>query len=225
MDKLFLIVGFCFPLLVTAQGFSELGFSAQEEHRWEVEAKQVSILRDKWGIPHIYGKTDAATVFGLLYAECQEDFGRVEKNYLEMLGRQAEAYGESYLYTDVMMRLIYDSAQAVADYQRSPGWMHQLMDAFADGVNYYLYKHPGTKPQVLKRFEPWYALLFTDGSVSATSTGGVRQEEIKNFYSGHAMVAAASRVRRPKAISDVEKMVLEDRGMKVAEGPAPEADP
>jgi acyl-homoserine-lactone acylase len=207
-----MIMGFCLPLVVTAQGFS-----VQEEHRWEAEARQVTILRDKWGIPHIYGKTDAAAVFGLLYAECQEDFGRVEKNYLEMLGRQAEAYGESYLYTDVMMRLIYDSAQAVADYQRSPGWMHQLLDAFADGVNYYLYKHPETKPLVLKRFEPWYALLFTDGSVSATSTGGVRQEEIKNFYSGHAMVAAAPRVRRPKAISAVEKMVLEDRGMAAPE--------
>jgi acyl-homoserine-lactone acylase len=219
MDKLLMIVGFCFPLVVTAQGFS-----AQEEHRWEAEARQVTILRDKWGIPHVYGKTDAAAVFGLLYAECQEDFGRVEKNYLEMLGRQSEAYGDSYLYTDVMMRLIYDSAQAVADYQRSPGWMHQLLDAFADGVNYYLYKHPGMKPLVLKRFEPWYALLFTDGSVSATSLGGVRQEEIKNFYSGHAAVAAARPAHGP-VLSDVEKMVLEDRGMKVAEGPAAEAAP
>ncbi len=81
--------------------------------------------------------------FGLLYTECQTDFPRVEKNYLEMLGRQAEVYGESYLYTDVMMRLIYDSAQAVADYNRSPAWLHQLLDAFADGINYYLYKHPG----------------------------------------------------------------------------------
>jgi acyl-homoserine-lactone acylase len=83
-----MIMGFCLPLVVTAQGFS-----VQEGHRWEAEARQVTILRDKWGIPHIYGKTDAAAVFGLLYAECQEDFGRVEKNYLEMLGRQAEAYG------------------------------------------------------------------------------------------------------------------------------------
>src|SRR6185312_11137330 len=115
--------------------------SAQERRRWETEARQVTILRDTWGIPHIYGKTDAAVVFGLLYAECQTDFPRVEKNYLEMLGRQAEVYGENYLYTDVMMRLVYDSVQAIADYNRSPAWMHQLLDAFADGVNYYLYKH------------------------------------------------------------------------------------
>src|ERR1700704_589093 len=146
-------------------------FSATELRRCEEEARQVNIVRDKWGIPHIYGKTDATAVFGLMYAECEEDFSRVEKNYLEMLGRQAEAYGESYLYTDVMMRLIYDSVQAQADYEKSPGWMHKLLDAFADGVNYYLYKHPEKKPLVLRHFEPWYALMFTDGSVSATSTG------------------------------------------------------
>ena len=186
----------------------------QERQRWESEARQVTILRDKWGVPHIYGKTDAEVVFGLLYAECQNDFPRVEKNYLEVLGRQAEAYGENYLYQDVMMRLIYDSAQAVADYNRSPAWMHQLLDAFADGINYYLFKHPETKPLVLKRFEPWYALMFTDGSVSATSTGGVKLDEIKNFYSGHIGVATHTE-RRARGISDVEKMVLEDRGMAV----------
>lgn len=188
--------------------------SGQERRRWEAEARQVTILRDKWGIPHIYGKTDAAAVFGLLYAECQTDFPRVEKNYLEMLGRQAEVYGENYLYTDVMMRLIYDSVQAIADYNKSPAWMHQLLDAFADGVNFYLYKHPETKPLALKHFEPWYALLFTDGSVSATSTGGVKVDEIKNFYSGHPSVAA----HRP-VISDIEKMVLADRGMNVVDPP------
>ena len=209
------VMGILFGLVYPAAGFAQ-PFSAQEQRRWEAEAKQVTIIRDKWGIPHIYGKTDSSVVFGLLYAECQEDFSRVEKNYLEQLGRQAEAYGESYLYTDVMMRLIYDSSQAIADYNRSPAWMHALLDAFADGVNYYLWKHPEVKPLVLKRFEPWYALLFTDGSVSATSTGGVRLEEIKSFYSGRPGVAV--RHAAAPAVSDVEKMVLEDRGIKQGSG-------
>jgi acyl-homoserine-lactone acylase len=199
--------GWLLPVRTVAQSFS-----VQEQRRYEEEARDVTIIRDKWGIPHIYGKTDAAAVFGLMYAECQEDFSRVEKNYLEMLGRQAEAYGESYLYTDVMMRLIYDSVQAQADYEKSPGWMHLLLDAFADGVNYYLYKHPEKKPLVLRRFEPWYALMFTDGSVSATSTGGVRSDEIKNFYSktNGGLGAGGHKV------SAIEKMVLADRGIGVS---------
>jgi acyl-homoserine-lactone acylase len=188
--------------LLSLPGFSQV-LSNAERQRCEAEARDVNIIQDKWGIPHIYGKTDAEAVFGLMYAQCREDFSRVEKNYLEVLGRQAEAYGESYLYNDVMMRLIYDSAQAVADYQKSPDWMHKLLDAFADGVNFYLYKHPDVKSLVLKRFEPWYALMFTDGSVSATSTGGARVDEIKNFYSGNS-----------NKVTDVERMILMDRGMK-----------
>ena len=202
-----LCAGLVWPALSQAQTFS-----VQEQRRCEAAAKAVSIILDKWGIPHIYGKTDADVVFGLMYTECQNDFSRVEKNYLEMLGRQAEAYGENYLYTDVMMRLIYDSAQAVADYEKSPVWMHKLLDAFADGVNYYLYKHPETKPLLLKRWEPWYALMFTDGSVSATSTGGVKLDEISNFYSKN-MGAGSARGHKTSQLSAVERMVLADRGM------------
>lgn len=194
-----------------------LAQTGDDQRRWENEAKDVTIVTDNWGIPHIYGKTDADVVFGLLYAECQIDFPRVEKNYLEQLGRQAEAYGQNYLYTDVMMRLIYDSAQAVADYERSPAWMHRLLDAFADGVNYYLYKHPETKPLVLRHFKPWYPLMFTDGSVSATSTGGARLDEIRNFYSGQEGLGAMYPIHRSRqkvsAVSAAERMVLEDRGI------------
>jgi len=173
------------PILIMPAASFAQSLSPQELQRCEATAARVSIIRDTWGIPHIYGKSDADAVFGLLYAECEQDFSRVEKNYLEMLGRQAEVYGEDYLFTDVMMRLIYDSAAAVTDYRKSPPWMHKLLDAFADGVNYYLYKHPQTRPALLQRFEPWYPLMFTDGSVSATSTGGIRPDEIKNFYKGH----------------------------------------
>ncbi|HEY4061651.1 MAG TPA: penicillin acylase family protein [Puia sp.] len=213
--------GVLFPARSVAQTFS-----VEEQRRYEAEAREVTIIRDKWGIPHIYGKTDAVTVFGLMYAECQEDFSRVEKNYLEMLGRQAEAYGESYLYTDVMMRLVYDSAQAIADYEKSPAWMHKLLDAFADGVNYYLYKHPSVKPLVIKRWQPWYALMFTDGSVSATSTGGVRQDEIRNFYSKGAGVSERAPQRGSSGVHEVsaiEKMVLADRGIGVSEAEAQES--
>ncbi|HTR32125.1 MAG TPA: penicillin acylase family protein [Puia sp.] len=200
------IVLLCLPV----PGFSQ--YSGADRQRCEAEAREVTITRDKWGIPHIYGKTDAEAVFGLMYAECQEDFSRVEKNYLEMLGRQAEAYGESYLYNDVMMRLIYDSAAAIADYQRSPPWMHKLLDAFADGVNYYLYRHPGTKPLLLTHFEPWYPLMFTDGSVSATSTGGARVDEVQRFYGGNVGGAGVP-VRRRSSLTDVERMILMDRGI------------
>ncbi len=158
-------------------------FTKTETDRWEQQAKRVNIVRDTYGVPHIYGKTDADVVFGLLYVQCEENFARVERNYLEVLGRQAEADGKRMLYADLQMKLIADTADAIRDYQNSPAWFRKLLDAFADGINYYLYKHPAVAPKVLKRFEPWFHLMFTDGSVSATRTGGITVDELRDFYS------------------------------------------
>src|SRR6187549_1648782 len=124
-------------------------FSKEDDSRWEKQAKNVSIIRDNWGIPHIYGKTDADAVFGLLYAQCEDDFKRVEMNYIEKLGRMAEVQGEDQLYNDLYLKLIIDSAAAGADYKQSPVWLQKLLNAFADGINYYLYKHPSVKPALL----------------------------------------------------------------------------
>src|ERR1700709_1408164 len=156
MKKLLLLL--CvFPLRLIAQPFSQ-----SKIKQWEQQAKQVTIIRDNWGIPHIYGKSDADAVFGLLYAQCEDDFKRVEMNYIEKLGRMAEIKGESVLFDDLLIRLVIDSSDAISDYKKSPAWLQKLMTAFADGINYYLYKNPSVKPVLLKRFQPWYPLLWTD---------------------------------------------------------------
>jgi len=99
----------------------------------------------------------------------------------------------------------------VKDYESSPAWMHKLLDAFADGINYYLYKHPAVKPLVLRRWKPWFALMFTDGSVSATSTGGVRADETWDLYQRKELTTV--KPKKVERISAIEKMVLEDRGI------------
>ena len=94
------------------------------------------------------------------------------------------------------MRLLYDTSAAIADYKKSPAWLKQLLNAFADGINYYLYKNPGTKPALLKRFEPWFPLLFTDGGYTAMQTGGLEMEDIKNLYSAGWGIEALSLKQR-----------------------------
>jgi acyl-homoserine-lactone acylase len=133
--------------------------------RWEQLARNVTIVRDDWGIPHIHGKTDADAVFGLVYAQAEDDFNRVETNYLNAMGRLAEAEGDSVLYRDLRMKLFIDPDSLKAKYATSPEWLKRLMNAFADGLNYYLYTHSGVSPRVLKRFEPWMALSFSEGSI------------------------------------------------------------
>ncbi len=122
-------------------------------------------MRDDWGIAHIYGKTDADAVFGTEYAQAEDDFNRVETNYINAMGRLAETEGESKIYQDLRMKLFIDPATMKKQYAASPAWLKTLMNAFADGLNFYLYKHPEVKPRVIQRFEPWMALSFTEGSI------------------------------------------------------------
>ena len=159
-------------------------FSPTEINRFEQQAQRVTIIRDNWGIPHIYGKTDADVAFGLLYAQCEDDFKRVEMNYIEKLGRMAELKGETELYNDLQIRILIDTTEAIADYNKAEPWLKKLMNAYADGINFYLYKHPEVKPAMLTRFKPWYTLLWTDGSIGAISTADATIAELKNFYSG-----------------------------------------
>ena len=178
--KLLLLLLFI-PLALTAQPFS-----AQEISRWQHEARQVTVIRDNWGIPHVFGKTDADCVFGIMYAQCEDDFKRIENNYIDVLGRSAEIKGESALYSDLLNRMVIDSAAAIADYDSCEPWLRKLLQAYADGMNYYLYRHPSVHPALLYRFEPWYPLMWTDGSISAINTAGVTAAELKEFYTAPA---------------------------------------
>lgn len=168
-------------LIIPCQIFAQK-FSVKEIQQYEAEAKTVNIIRDNWGIPHVYGKTDANAVFGLLYAQCEDDFNRVEMNYIEKLGRLSEVNGETDIYNDLLVRLVIDSSEAISDYNKAPIYFKKLCDAFADGINYYIYKHPQLKPALLQRFKPWYALLWTDGSIGAISTAGLTAKDLKEFY-------------------------------------------
>jgi acyl-homoserine lactone acylase PvdQ len=141
------------------------GANTPELARWKQQAQNVTIIRDDWGIAHVYGKTDADAVFGMEYAQAEDDFNRVEANYLNSMGRLAEAEGERVIYQDLRMKLFIDPVELKKEYAASPAWLRKLMNAFADGLNFYLSQHPEVKPRVIQHFEPWMALSFTEGSI------------------------------------------------------------
>ena len=155
--------------------------SQSDVARWEKQAQRVIIVRDDWGLAHIHGKTDADTVFGTLYAQAEDDFNRVELNYINGMGRLAEAEGESKIYQDLRMKLFIDPADMRKKYADSPASLKTLMNAFADGLNYFLYKHPEVTPQVIKRFEPWMALTFSEGSIGG-DIERVNLGQLEAFY-------------------------------------------
>lgn len=165
-------------------------FSDEDVARWQERAARVEILRDRWGIAHIYGETDADTVFGTLYAQAEDDFNRVETNYINAMGRLAEAEGAGEIYRDLRMRLFIRQSEMEELYESSPDWLKQLMDAFADGLNYYLYTHPEVTPRVFHRFEPWMALTFTEGSIGG-DIERVNIARLRDFYGPGDTIAMA----------------------------------
>src|SRR3954451_6654866 len=152
LSKLFLVLlSLVLPLAANAATKAEIA-------RWEQQVRNITIIRDDWGIAHVYGKTDADTVFGAEYAQAEDDFNRVETNYINAMGRLAETEGEAKIWQDLRMKLFVSPADLQKQFAASPEAMQKLMRAWADGLNFYLSKHPDVKPRVIRRFEPWMAL-------------------------------------------------------------------
>ncbi len=167
--------------------------------RWAAQAERVTITRDDWGVAHVYGPTDADAVFGMIYAQAEDDFHRIEMNYLTAMGRVAEAEGETAIWQDLRMRLFIDSTDMKAKYTESPAWLQSLMTAWADGLNFYLASHPDVKPRVLTHFEPWMPLTFSEGSIGG-DIENISLDSLMSFYGGTTSAAlkvgAASGLRR-----------------------------
>ena len=184
----FSVVLFLVPQTAAGQAAKRLQDTATGQALWAARARNVTIVRDNWGIPHIHGKTDADTVFGIIYAQAEDDFYRVEGNYLDSLGRRAEAEGESKVWQDLRQKLFIDPIELRRLYAKSPVWLKDLMTAWADGLNYYLATHPNVKPRVITRFEPWMALSFTEGSIGG-DIESISIERLAAFYGDNSLMA------------------------------------
>jgi acyl-homoserine-lactone acylase len=166
-------------------------FSSAERARMKATASRVTILRDKWGVPHVFGKTDADAVFGMLYAQAEDDFNRVEMNFINAMGRLAEVEGEGAIWRDLRMKLYIRPDDMQAKYAASPAYLKKLMNAWADGLNWYLVSHPQVKPKLLTRFEPWMALSFSEGSIGG-DIEDIDLKAVEAFYGKPQAAAVAS---------------------------------
>lgn len=153
------------------------GLSADKETLKLVES--VTIYRDTYGVPHVYGKTDANVVFGLMYAQAEDNFWQLEEDHINKLGRASEIYGAVRLSGDMMARLFETNKKAREEYARLTPAMRELCDAYAAGLNYYLERHPEIKPRLITRYEPWFPLI-----TGAPGTGslGISQQEVRALF-------------------------------------------
>lgn len=161
----------------------------EEAARWHAHAAATTIVRDDWGIAHVHGASDADAVFGMIYAQAEDDFNRIEVNYLTALGRLAEADGESAIYQDLRQQLFIRSEDLKSQYAASPAWLQKLMQGWADGLNCFLHSHPSVVPRVLDHFEPWMALSFSEGSIG----GDIERANLAALQAFYGPMAARQR--------------------------------
>ena len=173
-----------------------------ELRAWQDRARRIEIIRDDFGVPHIYAKTDADAVFGMLYAQAEDDFPRIEQNYIWAIGRLAEIEGEAALASDIRARLFMTLDEAKAAYAGAPEWLQALCQGFADGLNYYLATHPEVAPKLLTRFEPWMPLFFSEGSIGG-DIERVPLAGIRAFYDLPSVIGAAALDSHPQTLAEV----------------------
>lgn len=204
MSKLALLLGATAALAFQLSSDSQFA-------RWKQQAVAINIVRDDWGIAHVHGKTDADAVFGMVYAQAEDDFNRIETNYLNALGRLAEAEGEPRIYQDLRMKLFIDPADLKRQYVSSPAWLKSLMNAFADGLNFYLATHPAVKPRVIRHFEPWMALSFTEGSIG----GDIEHIDLRQLEAFYGKTPAPRALAFPHILAD-DREASGSNGMAIA---------
>ncbi len=207
------LFAFCMVAIVSCTTEAPSPAVSPEEAAWRARADGVTIVRDDWGIPHISAKTDADAVFGLMYAQAEDDFNRVETNFINGMGRLAESEGEREIYRDLRMKLFIDPAELRAQYAAAPDWLKALMNGWADGLNFYLHTHPDVKPRVITKFEPWMALSFSEGSIGG-DIESVSIPQLEAFYGSKS--AAQARFEEDSAYADVPPEPLGSNGFAVA---------
>jgi penicillin amidase len=131
------------------------GLPAEEEL-----AKRVTIYRDEWGVPHVFGEDDESTVFGFGYAQAEDYFWQVEDSYILALGRYSEVHGPQGINSDLLNRAFEIVPRSRRDFAALDGTSRRLYAAFVGGINRYLETHPNVRPRLIRRFEPWHVLAF-----------------------------------------------------------------
>ncbi|MGE0130400.1 MAG: penicillin acylase family protein [Blastocatellales bacterium] len=148
-------------LLIALLTQSQFPPEAQAQNKTiEKITQSVTIYRDNWGVPHVYGPTDASVIFGFMYAQAEDNFWQIEDSYIQALGRASEVYGESTLNADLTNRALEIVKISQTEYPKLSARLKEICQATADGLNYFMEKNPQVKPRLITKFEPWHLLAF-----------------------------------------------------------------
>ena len=114
--------------------------------------RKVSIIRDVYGIPHIYGESDKDVMYGFGYAQAEDHLLDMILNYLTATGRLSEFYGENYIRGDFLVHLLRIPEEASKYREQLSSEVVELIEEFCKGVNAYIEKHQNKLPPELQSY-------------------------------------------------------------------------
>lgn len=118
-------------------------------------AETIRILRDNYGVPHIFASTPAGAAYASGYVQAEDRLEEMMRNYRKAEGTMAEAFGESWLQHDYRQRLWRHAEVSKTNYPRLSAQTRAMCEAFIAGVRQYMKEHPEEVPSWAPSLEPW----------------------------------------------------------------------
>ena len=101
------------------------------------------VARDHFGVPHVFGRTDADVAYGVGYAHSEDDFATLQEVLAMARGRLGAMTGGDGAKIDYAVHLLGAQATVARDYDRQPADVRALLDGYASGLNAYAARHSG----------------------------------------------------------------------------------
>jgi acyl-homoserine-lactone acylase len=177
-----------------------------------LRAEGIRILRDDFGVPHIFAATPAGAAYAAGYAQAEDRLEEMLRNYRKAEGAMSEAFGAAWLQHDYRQRLWRHREVAEKNYPRLGAEARAMCEAFIAGVRQYMNEHPGETPAWAPKLEPWRVVAlgryiiwgWPEGEIaSELARAGIRPDPMAYRGSNEWLLAPSrTAMRAPIAVID-----------------------
>ncbi len=175
-------------------------------------AEKVEILRDEFGVPHIYAATAAGAAFGSGYAQAEDRLEELLRNYRKAEGTMAEAFGPEFVSHDYRQRLWRHRDVARQHYAELAPNLRAICEAYQAGIKKFMQEHPEQVPAWAPKLEPWQIIAlgryiiwsWPEGEAGGDLLRGGVQPDPMVYHGSNEMALAPSRTAQHVPIAVID---------------------
>src|SRR5579871_5329364 len=175
-------------------------------------AEKIQILRDEFGVPHIFAATAEGAAFGSGYAQAEDRLEELLRNYRKAEGTMSEAFGKDWIFHDYRQRVWRHRAVAEQHYRELDPKLRAICEAYQAGIRKFMQEHPEQVPAWAPKLEPWQVIAlgryiiwgWPEGEAGGDLLRAGIQPDPVAYHGSNEMLLAPSRtaMRAPIAVVD-----------------------